>query len=561
MAIKLGKEAAFKGETFSDMIAPLKEYATAYKEVEANYDTLAMETEKIRQMMANEDPNSQAHQTYQDYYNRLNDAVTDFARGMNIRNRSALSGLKRGYAQNIIPINNALTLKRSLVDAQDKGRAADPSVIYRKDANNYSLDELIANPTQGVGDAVSGKNIFQNAAHMAANLAKELRNEKMEELFPYTYRYLQQYGWSSDAVHKVLREGVNGENPLGYIINQAVNSTGVQNWNDHDALAKALGWASMGAWDAIGKTDTDKMVDTYNLQKKLWEDQHPKQGNVEAAGPFLQNIKQSYIYTPQQEGALAKIRKWIDEGYIEINDKGEIAVTDKGNSYFTRTYRPSQFNNITYALPSVYSSFPQYNTDERTPQEILNGFINAANITAEDLSPNVLWYDTNRKSQWYVNITDTDTQKSIKTAILNAVRNKDPYLAEYDRDGGKFKRGKTTDILKDEDSVVTGVTLSPYGHYLMVKDKSNKMHNILLETSMDRNNIGYIDEVMKEIPNTVSQYNADGATDATRAAAQAAFDNSIQAAFQKFFRSMSGAKTSDVRYPAGQQDQYYRNEP
>ena len=618
MAIRLGKEATFKGESFSDMIAPLKEYATAYKEVEANYDTLAMETEKLQQMMKQEDPNSRAFQTYNDYYNRLNATVTDFAKGMNMRNRSALSGMKRGYAQNIVPINNALTLKKSLVDAQDKARAADKSTIFRKDASTYSIDDLIANPTQGVGDMISGQDIYKNVQDMASNLAKELYkgNPEMMKLFPYTYRLKDRYGWNSDQVLKAILNKDNPDNALNYLVNQAVNATGVQNWKDNQgAYQKALEWAAMGAWDAIGETKPTQVYDQYNAALAL---QEAKANSArKAAGEaqkktFMQNIHRYNIYTTEQNNALENLHEWLEKGYIEKGDDGRWNVTQSGEKYFASKAAgglTSQDNihagatiRVTHLAPNIKSVLERDNEGRYD----INKYISDHGLDPADLDENADsadWWDTRRWSGWMVTI-DHESQDDVKKTITNALGNNYAYEAVFK--DGKYKRDETTDILKDKDSQITGIKLSPYGHVLIVQDKNGDNHELSMERYMNVDLMPQIDNLMQNIVESQNEYgshemnlkeqdktilqalglpatgtvketmDADGKMhysingqpvadalaekyrylfDIRRQTAEQNFNNSKLTAFDSLMRSFSPSQTSPVKYPAGQEDQ------
>lgn len=125
----------FKPRSFEEIMAPIKIYSEAYEKASENYDNLIAQTEMWKDK-ANQERNPEAYQMYKQYSDELQKWSDDFARGMNMTNRSALMGLKKGYTQSIVPIAQA---EQAVKDRMATIEKAGSDAVFKK--NSFSIDD------------------------------------------------------------------------------------------------------------------------------------------------------------------------------------------------------------------------------------------------------------------------------------------------------------------------------------------------------------------------------------------------------------------------------------
>lgn len=139
-------DSKFRPFSYDELIKPLVQYKEAYDKVEADYSNLAAQTEQWKDI-ANQTQSPEAYAMYSKYANDLNNIVDDFSKGMTLQNRSQLLAMKRRYASDIKPIENAANRRKELADEQRKIEAQDPTRLWQRRASDMSLDEFIHNPS------------------------------------------------------------------------------------------------------------------------------------------------------------------------------------------------------------------------------------------------------------------------------------------------------------------------------------------------------------------------------------------------------------------------------
>lgn len=263
-------DSKFRPFSYDELIKPMMQYKEAYDKVEADYSNLAAQTEQWKDI-ANQTQSPEAYAMYSKYSNDLNNIVDDFSKGMTLQNRSQLLNMKKRYASDIKPIENAANRRKELADEQRKMSLQDPTRIWQKKAADMSLDEFIHNPTADYGNSISGATLTAQVAAGASALAKEFRNnpEKMKQLVGGDYyEYVKQRGFSSQAVLAAIMNNPNASPVLTNLVETTMDSTGVKDWGSKSAIQQAYNYARQGLWNAVGQ-DEAQLVNNWRAQENL----------------------------------------------------------------------------------------------------------------------------------------------------------------------------------------------------------------------------------------------------------------------------------------------------
>lgn len=263
-------DSKFRPFSYDELIKPLMQYKEAYDKVEADYSNLAAQTEQWKDI-ANQTQSPEAYAMYSKYSNDLNNIVDDFSKGMTLKNRGQLLAMKRRYASDIKPIENAANRRKELADEQRKMSLQDPTRIWQKKAADMSLDEFIHNPTADYGNSISGATLTAQVAAGASALAKEFRNnpEKMKKLVGGDYyEYVKQRGFSSQAVLAAIMNNPDASPVLTNLVESTMDATGVKDWGSKSAIQQAYNYAKQGLWNAVGQ-DEAQLVNNWRAQENL----------------------------------------------------------------------------------------------------------------------------------------------------------------------------------------------------------------------------------------------------------------------------------------------------
>ena len=260
----------FRPFSYDELIKPLVQYKEAYDRVEADYSNLAAQTEQWKDIV-NQTQSPEAYAMYSKYANDLNNIVDDFSKGMTLKNRSQLLAMKRRYASDIKPIENAANRRKELADEQRKIYAQDPTRLWQKKASDMSLDEFIHNPSADYGKEISGAALTAQVAANASALAKEFRDnpEKIRKLAGDDYyEYVKQRGFSSQAVLAAIMDSPDASPVLTNLVESTIDATGVKDWGSKSTIKQAYEYARYGLWNAIGQ-DEAQLVNNWRAQENL----------------------------------------------------------------------------------------------------------------------------------------------------------------------------------------------------------------------------------------------------------------------------------------------------
>lgn len=482
----------FRPFSYDELVKPLMQYKEAYDKVEADYSNLAAQTE-VWKNVVNQTQSPEAYAMYNKYATALNEITEDFSKGMTLQNRSQLLNMKRRYASDIVPIATAATRRKELADEQRKLSAQDPTRIWQHNANEMGLDELIKNPSADYGQSVSGATLTTQVANAASALAKEFRNNP-EELKKIAggqyYEYVKQRGFSSKAVLDAILNDPNASPVLTNLVESAIDSTGIKNWGDREALNRARQYANQGLWKAVGEAQVqnldnkDYMNPVQKLQyaKLLQEAQQTTNGV--AANPlplyssreqeaeeraYKDNIKlySKFFYRDKKTNSM----KMTYAGWQEYNRKvsrvkGDIMVTPEGTTILTnakKSFDDSPFKTFIDSLGGK-------NVKGYQPGNFGNLWSAYINGKSKETSK----LDAVRNTEYDYKISK-EGQDEAKQMVLGAFSNGiDIPIVDYDNKTHSFKGTNnyvTKEQLNDKDVKLVSTRYSPYGNTAIFLDK------------------------------------------------------------------------------------------
>lgn len=317
--------STFQPFTYQELLAPVMDMSNYHQKIADEYDKLSSQADVLEAMGAN-DRDKGAYTRYKNYSDALRMEADNLAmNGLDSESRQRLSELRRRYNTDIVPLQNAWNKREQEVSDQMKARLANPSLMFTRDANTTSIDDYVVNPTGGYG-VINGSNIATQMSNMAKNLAEQVRSGRRENVDPYTYRYIEQYGLDEN----IIRNWRNYPT-LAAMYEQVMRSNGVTedslagSLNADDIINRSTGYAEMGMWDAMGKTNT-QFLDNKGAQAELDLWKHRQQKAMDGEGDPNQGTLVSPLFDLPMQGAdfsNAKERKEAMEilGYKEKDGK------------------------------------------------------------------------------------------------------------------------------------------------------------------------------------------------------------------------------------------------
>lgn len=249
-------DSRFKPFSYQEMLAPALMATQAHQELENQYSELATKA-NIWDEMANKHTDPYAYKMYKTYANDLKNQADQLARaGLNATSRRDMLNMRERYSKEITPIEQAYAARQKQAEQQQQALLQDPTLMLSRRAATTSLDDYIRNP-QLAYDTYSGKLITAQAAQAASALAKEMQEKPRKWrsiLNDSYYEALMQKGFSSQAVLQAIQDNPNAAPELLKIVEDAVSSSGIKDWNNPMILKRAYDYAKQGLWSAVGET-------------------------------------------------------------------------------------------------------------------------------------------------------------------------------------------------------------------------------------------------------------------------------------------------------------------
>lgn len=352
--------AKFRPFSYSEMLAPLQQATTAQMQIEDAYGELGTKAD-VFERMANEQTDPQAYAIYKQYSNDLAKQAESLAKqGLTPASRQGLIDMKRRYSSEIVPIEQAYKRRQELIDEQRKLQAQDSTLLFDRPASTLSLDELIANPALSP-QSYSGALLSKQVGTAAQNLAKEVRENPRKWrtiLGNQYYETIMQKGFRPDEIMQAVQNNPEASPILQGIVEDAIGSSGIRNWNDENILNRAYDYARQGLWNAVGETQyqtlSNKAYD-YAMQERLA--QARKKGTKEdVQSPYFRSsgvTKVKDVNVEKKKDDIAFIQG-VRNGTINLDETAQrVAGSDPLELYGTRghlqrtpekvgTYKPNQ---------------------------------------------------------------------------------------------------------------------------------------------------------------------------------------------------------------------------
>ena len=160
-------DSSFQPFNMQELLTPMLMYKDAYEKQEAAYDDLQQKA-NVWEGMANEERDPATYAQYKKYADDLRTQANDLAQnGLSMSNRRALMDLKRRYAAEITPIEQAYASRKAQIKEQQDLLAKDPTRLFSRDVSVASLDDYMKNPAmtyQQYSGALLAKQVNDAAA-------------------------------------------------------------------------------------------------------------------------------------------------------------------------------------------------------------------------------------------------------------------------------------------------------------------------------------------------------------------------------------------------------------
>lgn len=255
-------DSTFQPFSYQEMLAPVMMAQQAHQAIEDEYTDLSTKA-SVWENMANEQQDPLAYKMYKQYATDLSTQADMLAsEGLNVASRRSMLDMKRRYAKEITPIEQAYARRRQLAEEQRQALAKDPTLMYQKYAHDMSLDDFIRNPEADYGASYSGKMLTSQVATAAGSLAKQMQDNPRKWrsiLGDQYYETMMQKGFSAEAVRDAINNKEGAAAELRQIVEDAIGSSRIRDWDDAVALKRAYDYANQGLWSAVGET-------TYQVQ-------------------------------------------------------------------------------------------------------------------------------------------------------------------------------------------------------------------------------------------------------------------------------------------------------
>lgn len=295
-------DTRFNPFTYDEMVRPLQYYKQAYDEAEAAYSDLATQTEAWKDMV-NRDNSPEAFEMYQRYSGDLSKAVDDFSQGMTSRNRRALLGLKRRYAQDITPIARA---SEAMKEANDLRAKAGPDAIFEVGEYN-SLDQFLhgktANNKYQSRDALTKKTAAMTEAAMASALQDPEFKKYMGDQF---WLITQHTGGSYEDLMQAIANNPAAQNRFAEIKQRVMSDAGIDRYDaaGKQAIEDAINTGLYAGLDKPVRSFQANADHETPMQRKQYNLQASQLALSAASSGMVRDSKGNWIYDPTKDPAI-----------------------------------------------------------------------------------------------------------------------------------------------------------------------------------------------------------------------------------------------------------------
>ena len=506
----------FKSRSFDDLIRPYAMYTQEYRAQEDALAELATKAD-VWQGLANEQTDPVAYAQYTNYANSLKDQASVIAdRGLDPSSRQAMLNLKRRYASEIVPIEQAYANRKIQAEEQRKALLQNPTLMMNRKADSTSLDRYLENPNLGY-ESYSGALLTQQAGQAAASIAKELRSYgKGKPLDGFTRTWLQQHGYSAGEVAFAIN---NPNDPraskvLNSIVNNVMADSGMSEWADNKTMNQAYNYARQGLWQAVGQTQVGSYTDeaarlraqeAMQIRAERRAAARENQGRLNNLAVNPLNIYSSRELSKDEEKYKHNMKNFSK--YFYKDSHGQMRMTYAGWKEYNRKNKGTAAGKVMTTPEGTTIRVADTHNGE-TPSAFRQFMDNlgANNVTKGKWQPGNLgnvWsryvnssagrtsrYDATRVTEYDYPIAGAQ-QGDMKDAIMTAGRGLSLKEVDYDSKSKKFKdTGEeiTMEDLKSDKYKVTATRFSPYGTTVMIQDDKGNVRRFRMPAGVNTTN-------------------------------------------------------------------------
>lgn len=405
--------AKFRPFSYQEMLQPLAAYTQEYNTIQEGMGELGTKAD-VFDKMANEQTDPLAYAMYKQYSNDLAAQAESLAKqGLTPASRQGLIDMKRRYSSEIIPIEQAYKRRQELIDEQRKLQAQDSTLLFDRPASTLSLDELISNPALSP-QSYSGALLAKQVGTAAQNLAKEVRENPRKWrtiLGNQYYETIMQKGFRPEEIMQAVQNNPEASPILQGIVEDAVGSSGIKNWNDENILNRAYDYARQGLWNAVGETQyqtlSNKAYD-YAMQERIAK---LKKGKTEGTpSPTWRSVPKTKVDGDKKTTELNKDLEFIQQLRANPSMVKEVAIRRVGvhdpyrllgtiGNFQYRSYKDEEYKPHAERLQQIIKKYgmedgnmdkleQKLQTDIRS--SAVRSFVYKPNITQSDLISQVI---------------------------------------------------------------------------------------------------------------------------------------------------------------------------
>lgn len=192
----------FQNRSFDDLLKPLAMYTDVYNEQENAIGELEIKA-GIWENMANQETDPVAYAQYKRYADDLQQQANALAAsGLNPQTRRNVLNMKKRYASEIVPIEQAYTALQE--ERKLRRNNKDQSTLYADD--NLSIDSFLGGKTPNLYN-VSGNELYQRGAQAAQSASsREYYDTKVKPLTKYYQEMIQTVGYSPELMYQFRQD-------------------------------------------------------------------------------------------------------------------------------------------------------------------------------------------------------------------------------------------------------------------------------------------------------------------------------------------------------------------
>lgn len=242
----------FKPFSYAEMLAPVQMAQQEHNLVEEGLGEMSAKA-GIWDKLADQQTNPVSYAQYKSYADDLTKQADLLARqGLTPESRRGLLDMKRRYANEITPIELAVSKRDELTKAQRDAIQKDPSLMFDVNYGVASIDDLLNNPN-ATYNTISGSELTKRASMMASNLAKTIQdNPQYSNILNGQYfQQMQQLGYSPQQVMQTIMNDPNAPKELKQVADTVWQESGLDTW-DQATQSRARDYINAGLYDAIG---------------------------------------------------------------------------------------------------------------------------------------------------------------------------------------------------------------------------------------------------------------------------------------------------------------------